>query len=120
VRQDELRGYCLAKPGARAGEPWGGAVAKPGRKTFAFPGAAGPGGDAGSAGLKCGASREAAREWTLRCPGDAAVMPCTGRSGWNNPTTGAATAGDEILEATDASYAMTVSKLPNKDRPLPS
>jgi predicted DNA-binding protein (MmcQ/YjbR family) len=52
-------------------------------------------------------------------PGDAAVMPYIGRSGWNNLTIGAAIADDEIFEAIDASYAMVVSKLPKKDRPLP-
>jgi predicted DNA-binding protein (MmcQ/YjbR family) len=120
VRWDELRDYCLAKPGAGADEPWGDAVAKVGSKIFAFLGPAGPGGDARSVGLKCGATREAANEWVLRYPGDAAVMPYIGRSGWNNLTVGTAIADGEIFEAIDASYAMVVSKLPKKDRPLPS
>jgi len=77
----------------------------------------GTGGDASSVGLKCGATREAANEWVLRYPGDAAVMPYIGRSGWNNLTIGAAIDDDEIFEAIDASYAMAVSKLPKKDRP---
>ena len=120
MRWDELRDYCLAKPGAWPDEPWGDAVAKVGQKIFAFLGSAGPGGDASGVGLKCGATREAANEWVLRYPGDAAVMPYIGRSGWNNLTIGAAIADDEIFEAIDASYAMVVSKLPKKDRPLPS
>ena len=68
-------------------------------------------------GVKCGATRDAANEWLLRYPGDAAVMPYIGRSGWNNLTTGGAIPDDEILEAIDASYALVVSKLPKKDRP---
>ena len=120
MRWEELREYCLAKPGAWEDDPWGDAVAKVGKKIFAFLGAAGPGGDASGVGLKCGATREAADEWLLRYPGDAAVMPYIGRSGWNNLTIGAAIADDEVFEAIDASYAMVVSKLPKKDRPLPS
>jgi predicted DNA-binding protein (MmcQ/YjbR family) len=117
---DELRDYCLAKPGAWPDEPWGdGVVAKVGPKIFAFLGAVSPGGDALGVGLKCGATREAANEWLLRYPGDAAVMPYIGRSGWNNLTIGAAIPDDEILEAIDASYAMVVGKLSKKDRPGP-
>jgi predicted DNA-binding protein (MmcQ/YjbR family) len=113
---DELLGYCLAKPGAWQDEPWGdGVVAKVGPKIFAFLGT-GAGGRPG-AGLKCGATREAADEWLLRYPGDAAVMPYIGRSGWNNLSAGRAIPDDEILEAVDASYAMVVSRLPKKDRP---
>ena len=118
---DELLAYCLAKPGAWRDEPWGdGVVAKVGPKIFAFLGV--PAGDAEegerrSVGVKCGVSREAANEWLLRFPGDAAVMPYIGRSGWNNLAVGGAIGDDEILEAIDASYAMVVSKLPKKDRP---
>ena len=125
---DELLAYCLAKPGAWRDEPWGdGVVAKVGPKIFAFlgvPAAAaargaggGESGGVGSVGLKCAATREAADEWLLRFPGDAAVMPYIGRSGWNNLAIGGAIEDDEILEAVDASYAMVVSKLPKKDRP---
>ena len=64
-----------------------------------------------------GVTRDAANEWLLRYPGDAAVMPYIGRSGWNNLTTGGGIPDDEILEAVDASYAMVVGKLPKKDRP---
>jgi predicted DNA-binding protein (MmcQ/YjbR family) len=122
---DALLEYCLAKPGAWQDEPWGDGVgAKVGPKIFAFlgAGAAAPPG-AGlkcSVGLKCGATREAADEWLLRYPGDAAVMPYIGRSGWNNLAAGGAIPDDEILEAVDASYAMVVSKLPKKDRPAPA
>jgi predicted DNA-binding protein (MmcQ/YjbR family) len=117
---DELFAYCLAKPGAWRDEPWGdGVVTKVGPKIFAFLGV--PADDAEgsrlSVGVKCGATREAANEWLLRFPGDAAVMPYIGRAGWNNLTTGGAIGDDEILEAIDASYVLVVSKLPKKDRP---
>jgi predicted DNA-binding protein (MmcQ/YjbR family) len=117
---DEVLDYCLAKPGAWRDEPWGdGVVTKVGPKIFAFLGV--PAGDAEgthrSVGVKCGATRDAANEWLLRYPGDAAVMPYIGRSGWNNLTAGGAIGDDEILEAIDASYSMVVSKLPKKDRP---
>jgi predicted DNA-binding protein (MmcQ/YjbR family) len=123
---DELREYCLAKPGAWPDEPWGdGVVAKVGPKIFAFLGTGDqPGTDRGpgapvsrSVGLKCGATREAADEWLLRFPGDASVMRYIGRSGWNNLVVGGAIPDDEILEAVDASYETVVSKLPKKDRP---
>jgi predicted DNA-binding protein (MmcQ/YjbR family) len=119
VSWDELLAYCLAKPGAWRDEPWGdGVVTKVGPKIFAFLGV--PAGDAErqrSVGVKCGVTREVANEWLLRYPGDAAVMPYIGRSGWNNLTVGGAIEDDEILEAIDASYALVVSKLPKKDRP---
>jgi predicted DNA-binding protein (MmcQ/YjbR family) len=117
---DELLAYCLAKPGAWPDEPWGdGVVAKVGPKIFAFLGVPAKDAEAGqrSVGIKCGATREAANEWLLRYPGDAAVMPYIGRSGWNNLSIGGAIGDDEILEAVDASYATVVSKLPKKDRP---
>jgi predicted DNA-binding protein (MmcQ/YjbR family) len=118
---DELLAYCLAKPGAWQDEPWeGDVVAKVGPKIFAFLRSVGPGGEALGVGVKCGASREAADEWLLRFPGDAAVMPYIGRSGWNSLSIGQAIPDDEILEAVDASYAMVVGKLPKKDRPAPS
>ena len=115
---DELRDYCLGKPGAWQDEPWeGDVVVKVGQKIFAFLGTGT--GDRPGAGLKCGATREAADEWLLRYPGDASVMPYIGRSGWNNLAVGGAIPDDEVLEAVDASYAMVVSKLPKKDRPAP-
>ena len=114
---DELLAYCLAKPGAWQDEPWeGDVVVKVGQKIFAFLGTGA--GDRPGVGLKCGATREAADEWVLRCPGDATVMPYIGRSGWNNLRTGSAIPDDEVFEAVDASYAMVVSKLPKKDRPV--
>jgi predicted DNA-binding protein (MmcQ/YjbR family) len=120
---DELRDYCLAKPGAWPDEPWeGDVVAKVGQKIFAFLGS-GDDGDGDGAkpgvGLKCGATREAADEWLLRYPADAAVMRYIGRSGWNTLTIGGAIPDDEIVEAVEASYALVVSKLPKKDRPAP-
>jgi predicted DNA-binding protein (MmcQ/YjbR family) len=115
---DELLAYCLAKPGAWRDEPWGdGVVTKVGPKIFAFLGTGGSAGAAASVGLKCAATREAADEWLLRFPGDAAVMPYIGRSGWNSLAIGGAIDDDEILEAVDASYAMVVGKLPKKARP---
>lgn len=115
---DELLEYCLAKPGAWQDEPWGdGVVTKVGQKIFAFLRSVGSGGEALGVGVKCGASREAAGEWLLRFPEDAAVMPYIGRSGWNSLSIGGTIPDDEILEAIDASYAMVVSKLPKKDRP---
>jgi len=111
---DELLAYCLSKPGAWQDEPWeGDVVAKVGQKIFAFLGSGEPLG----VGLKCGASRDAADEWLLRYPGDAAVMPYIGRSGWNNLRIGGASADDEVFEAIDASYQAIVGKLPKKDRP---
>ena len=94
-------------------------VTKVGQKIFAFLGVPAP--DAGdsqpSVGVKCGVTRDAANEWLLRYPGDAAVMPYIGRSGWNNLKAGGAIPDDEILEAIDTSYALVVSKLPKKARP---
>jgi predicted DNA-binding protein (MmcQ/YjbR family) len=117
---EELLAYCLAKPGAWQDEPWDGdVVAKVGGKIFAFLGS-GKGGSAdsaGSVGLKCGASREAADEWLLRYPGDASVMAYIGRSGWNTLRIGGAIPDEELIEAVDASYSAVVSKLPKKDRP---
>jgi predicted DNA-binding protein (MmcQ/YjbR family) len=117
---DELLAYCLAKPGTWRDEPWGdGVVTKVGPKIFAFLGVATTvaEGKQQGVGVKCGVTREAANEWLLRYPGDAAVMPYIGRSGWNNLSTGGAIPDDEILEAIDASYALVVSKLPKRDRP---
>ena len=119
---DELLAYCLAKPGAWRDEPWGdGVVTKVGPKIFAFLGVPASTSEGGqqSVGVKCGVTRDAANEWLLRYPGDAAVMPYIGRSGWNNLAIGGAIDDEEILEAVDASYAMVVSKLPRKDRPAP-
>jgi predicted DNA-binding protein (MmcQ/YjbR family) len=111
---DELRAYCLAKPGAWQDEPWeGDVVAKVGGKIFAFLGS----GDGLSIGLKCGPTREAANEWLARYPDDSSVMPYIGRSGWNTLRAGGAIPAEELLEAIDASYEAVVSKLPKKDRP---
>lgn len=55
---EELREYCLAKPGAWADEPWeGDQVAKVHDKIFAFLGAG------AAVGVKAGATREEADEW---------------------------------------------------------
>jgi predicted DNA-binding protein (MmcQ/YjbR family) len=109
--------YCLAKPGAWQDEPWeGDVVAKVGAKIFAFLGS----GTGSSVGLKCGPSREAADEWLLRYPDDAAVMAYIGRSGWNTLRVGGAIPDEELIEAIDASYAAVVARLPRKDRPAGS
>ena len=116
---DELLAYCLAKPGAWQDEPWeGDVVAKVGQKIFAFLGAGIAGRDGPSVGLKCAASREAADEWLLRFPADASAMRYIGRSGWNTLAVGGSIPDDEIREAVDASYAMVVTKLPKRDRPV--
>ena len=116
---DELLAYCLAKPGAWQDEPWeGDVVAKVGQKIFAFLGAGIAGRDGPSVGLKCAASREAADEWLLRFPADASAMRYIGRSGWNTLAVGGGIPDDEIREAVDASYAMVVTKLPKRDRPV--
>jgi predicted DNA-binding protein (MmcQ/YjbR family) len=114
---DDLLAYCLAKPGAWQDEPWeGDVVVKVGTKIIAFFGS----GQSASVGLKCGTSREPADEWLLRYPDDAWVMAYIGRSGWNTLRIGAAIGDDELMEAVDASYAAIVSKLPRKDRPVPT
>ena len=116
---DELLAYCLAKPGAWQDEPWeGDVVAKVGPKIFAFLGAGIAGRDGLSVGLKCAASREAADEWLLRFPADASAMRYIGRSGWNTLAVGGGIPDDEIREAVDASYAMVVTKLQKRDRPV--
>ncbi len=115
MTRSELISYCLAKPGAWQDEPWADdAVAKVGKKIFAFLGSAESG---GSVGLKCGPSREVADEWLLRYPEDASVMAYIGRSGWNTLRLNGAIGDDELLEAVDASYEAVVAKLPKKDRP---
>jgi predicted DNA-binding protein (MmcQ/YjbR family) len=120
VTRDELRAYCLAKPGAWEDQPWEeDVVAKVGSKIFAFLGGGGGGGGGGapSVGLKCGPNREVADEWLKRYPDDASVMAYIGRSGWNTLRAGGAIPDDELLEAVDLSYDTVVSKLPKKDRP---
>lgn len=108
---EELRGYCLAKAGAWADQPWeGDHVAKVGPKIFAFMGSE-------TVGLKCGATREEADEWLARFPDDASVMPYIGRSGWNTLRLSGAIPADDLREAVDASYDAVVAKLPKRDRP---
>ncbi len=108
---DELKRYCLAKPGAWEDQPWeGDVVAKVGSKIFAFIGQA-------SLGVKCAVNREAADEWLARFPQDASVMAYIGRSGWNTLRIDGAIPDDELFEAIDTSYDLVVSKLPKKERP---
>jgi predicted DNA-binding protein (MmcQ/YjbR family) len=109
---EELREYCLAKPGAWPDEPWeGDLVAKVHDKIFAFLG----GGS--SVGVKAGATREEADEWLAQYPQDVSVMPYIGRSGWNTLRIGGSIPDDELREAIDASYDVVVAKLPRKHRP---
>jgi predicted DNA-binding protein (MmcQ/YjbR family) len=111
MTQDELRAYCLAKPGAWPDEPWeGDTVAKVGAKIFAFLGE-------DRVGLKCGRGRDAADEWLVRYPDDATIMAYIGRSGWNTLRLSGAIPDDELFEAIDASYEFVVSGLPKRDRP---
>jgi predicted DNA-binding protein (MmcQ/YjbR family) len=111
VTPEELRRYCLAKPGAWPDSPWeGDEVAKVGPRIFAF-----LGGEA--VGLKCGASRDEADEWLARFPDDASVMAYIGRSGWNTLRIDGGIPDDELRDAVDASYDMVVARLPKKDRP---
>jgi predicted DNA-binding protein (MmcQ/YjbR family) len=117
MTRDELLAYCLAKPGAWQDEPWeSDVVVKVGPKIFAFIGSE----SATAIGVKCGRTREEADEWLLRFPDDASVMAYIGRSGWNSLRIAGAISDDELLEAVDASYEAVVSKLPRRDRPVPS
>jgi predicted DNA-binding protein (MmcQ/YjbR family) len=112
MTKDDLLATCMAKPGAWQDQPWeGDVVAKVAAKIFAFLGS-------DSVGLKCASTREEADEWLHRYPEDARVMPYIGRSGWNTLRIDGAIPDDELLEAIDASYAMVVSKLAKKDRPV--
>ena len=112
MNAEELREYCLAKPGAWPDEPWeGDLVAKVHDKIFAFLGSG------TSVGVKAGATREEADEWLTRYPDDASVMAYIGRSGWNTLRIGGDIPDDELREAIDASYETVVAKLPRKHRP---
>jgi predicted DNA-binding protein (MmcQ/YjbR family) len=111
---EQLRAYCLAKPGAWPDEPWeGDVVVKVHDKIFAFLGSDLP----LTVGIKAGSSRDEADEWLARYPRDASVIPCIGRSGWNTLRVGGAIPDEEVREAIDASYAAVVVKLPKKHRP---
>jgi predicted DNA-binding protein (MmcQ/YjbR family) len=108
---EELRTYCLDKPGAWPDEPWeGDSVAKVGPKIFAFLGS-------DSVGLKCGKDRAEADELVLQYPDDASKMAYIGRSGWNTVRLNGAIPDDEVFELIDASYETVVAKLPKRLRP---
>ena len=111
MTSEELRGYCLAKPGAWPDEPWeGDGVAKVGSKIFAFLGSE-------SVGVKAASTREEADEWLARYPDDASVMAYIGRSGWNTLQISGAIPDDELRDAIDTSYDTVVAKLPKRERP---
>lgn len=107
---DDLLAYCLAKPGAVETYPFGEhtAVPKVGGKIFAMLGT-------GTVSLKCG---DDAAEWRARYPDAVRVAPYVGRYGWNAVDTDGAVPADELYELVDASYRMTVEKLPRRARPL--
>jgi predicted DNA-binding protein (MmcQ/YjbR family) len=113
---DEVKAYCLAKPGAWPDHPWDHELpvikVGPGEggKIFAFLGADG-------IGVKGGPSREAADEWLARYPDDATMMRYIGRSGWNDLSFRGVIPDEELLEAVDESYRLVVKKLPKKHRP---
>jgi predicted DNA-binding protein (MmcQ/YjbR family) len=110
---EELRDYCLAKPGAWPDEPWDGdTVAKVGEKIFAFLGDA-------SVGVKCGRGRGEADEWLEEFPDDASVMAYIGRHGWNTLRVGRGIPDEAIREAVDTSYDLVVATLPRSRRPAP-
>jgi predicted DNA-binding protein (MmcQ/YjbR family) len=116
VTDEDLLGYCLAKPGGWQDEPWeGDVVAKVGDKIFAFLGSADDG--KFNVGVKCGRNRDEANEWLDRYPDDASVMAYIGRSGWNALLIGGAIPDDEIYQAIDDSYDLVVSRLPKRLRP---
>ena len=111
---EDLRRYCLSKPGAWPDEPWeGDSVVKVHDKIFAFLGNGRP----LTVGVKAGASREEADEWLARYPDEASVMAYIGRSGWNTLRVGGAIPDDEVRSAIDDSYDAVVAKLPRKYRP---
>lgn len=111
---EELRRYCLSKPGAWPDEPWeDDLVAKVHDRIFAFLGS----GSSPSVGIKAGASREEADEWLVRYPAEVSVMSHIGRSGWNTLRIDGAIPDAEIREAIDASYDAIVAKLAHKHRP---
>jgi predicted DNA-binding protein (MmcQ/YjbR family) len=111
MAKDDIRTYCLAKPGAWLDEPWeGDQVAKVADKIFAFLGGE-------TIGLKCGRDADAAGELRARYPDDVTVSAYIGRYGWNTIRLGGAVPDDEVLEAIDASYDAVVAKLPRGKRP---
>jgi predicted DNA-binding protein (MmcQ/YjbR family) len=116
VDHEELKAYCLAKPGAWEDQPWeGDVVAKVGDKIFAFLGSAD--GATVGVGVKCGRGRDEADEWLRQYPDDATASAYIGRYGWNSLRVGGSIPDAEIREAVDESYAAVVARLPRAQRP---
>ncbi len=114
MNHDEALNYCLAKPGARADEPWeGDVVVKVGDKIFAFFGIP----EHGSIGVKCGSDADEAHAWRLRYPEDVTVMPYLGRYGWNTFSLNGDIPEEELYEAIDDSYTAVLNRLPKRSRP---
>jgi predicted DNA-binding protein (MmcQ/YjbR family) len=123
---EQMRDYCLAKPGAWPDWPWGGGpdaedgqapsvapelpVIKVVDRIFAFLWD-------GSVGVKGAATRDVADEWLHRYPEDAQVMAYRGRSGWNELAFGGSIPDEDLREAVDESYRLVVGKMPKKNRP---
>lgn len=110
-----LLAYALGKPGAWEDDPWGGdIVAKVGTRIFAF---FGDPATSTAVGVKCGRNRDAADEWVVRYPGEAAPLSYIGRFGWNSLTVGGSIPDEDLFEAVGTSYLEIVVKLPKRDRP---
>lgn len=112
-RQEVLRAYAAAKPGATEDHPWADdLVYKVGEKIFVFFGSAGrvpP-----SIMVSCG---DAAEEWCARYPASISPGPYIGRFGWNSVLVDADVPLDELRELIDTSYDRVVSRLPTSKRP---
>ncbi|WP_230688776.1 MmcQ/YjbR family DNA-binding protein [Micromonospora sp. WMMD558] len=115
VEREEMRAYCLGKPGAWLDQPWeGDEVVKVGSRIFAFLGSAEA---EPRIGVKCGPNRDVADEWIHRYPADAKPSPYIGRSGWNTLRLDGEIEDEELTVAVDASYDAVVAKLPKRERP---
>ena len=111
---EQLRAYCLAKPGAWPDEPWeGDVVAKVHDKIFAFLGSDSP----LTVGIKAGSSRDEADEWLARYPQRRERHALHRPIGMEHVARRWSIPDDEVCEAIDASYTSVVAKLAKKHRP---